>query len=354
MRKIVTMWCHNRQYFLDEICLLEAAKWHYKLGVGPVDVLVLKGYDIASEFTDELKGNGYTLHDASQIFSKLSQRFERLGKIYPEFLFMNFLRWLAIEAFFSPNSCACFDADLVLTSRICDDPVVQSSTFTSTSTAFVVINDPNWFRAYRELLETFNDDPHLFENIWNKDVDSNILQLSDAFKINEETFVRFLVKTGRVYNKFPECSYIIAPFIITLCNSILPYNNLSLPISYERRPGVGDFLNNQPLAYLHFQNHFKNLLGFHLLYKYVFDNIHPARLEPAFRLDNKTASRPDIILLQKSLKEMTIKGIFGVQHTDMFTRRRVMQEFLFDNDFSSVFNEYSWHFPSVFKASPIV
>lgn len=347
-RRIVPVWCHDRQYFLDEVCLLETAKWHAAFGIGPVDVLILKGYEIASEFSGQLEDLGYQLHDGSHLFAQLCERYARLRSIYPEFLFTNFMRWLAIDDYFRPKRCACFDADLVLTSGICDDPAIDGSTFTSTSTCFVVINSRAWFDGYREIIVLLNDEPELFASVWSKDVDPYVLQLADAFHVNEETLVRFLVKTQRVPNSYPSCEHIIAPFLLWLINGDLTYTRLSLPISYERKPGKGDFFNQRPLAYLHFQFHFKEYLAMHLLHKKVFGGVVPRRLEPFFRLDNHTSERPDVLRVQKALKQMAINGVFGKEHIDIFTRRRVMQEFLFDNDLRDVFSSSSWYEAGVF------
>lgn len=348
MRNVVMVWPDESDYLINEVALLEGAKWHQKVAKAPIDVLVIGDWSVVSPLKDQLADYNYTLHDGTHILKSLRSRYSNLYEKLPQFHFNGFMRWLCMDEYFKEQSYCSFDSDLVVTSDVLHNPIIADANFTSTSTCFVVMNGDWWLRGYREAISQMNDDNDRFMQRWNYVKDPFILGAADSFEVNEETLVRFLSKTAQIPNKLPEnYPYWITPLHLEYYNSQLCLQKIDLPAVYERAP-QGELLNGKPLTFLHFQYLFKEYLCTFLMFEKVFGINNLDRIEPEFFRRNGWSRRPDFLNLQQRLRDDVVNGRYGDEYRKLFTRRTAMEEFLFNRDLSGVFNDKNWHTPGFF------
>lgn len=351
MRKVVTIWAHAEDYLLREICLLEAARWHHKCGIRDIDVLCLYGLEHLNNSRSELESLGYRFHDASRQYAYLEKRYANLKSGRDVFIFNNLMRWMVIRDYFGVSEpFCCFDSDLVISSDILTSGALKGVTTTSSSTCFVAIHNPDWFSGYERLLQMFNDRPDSFQRLWDENKDDYIMRMADDRNpVNEESLVRFGIKLKEIPEEFPrDFPYYVVPFFLDFRGPHLPFDqNIELPVRY-RRSADGDYFNDKPLAYIHFQFLFKEYIAKHVMLKEIFGVEQPLRMEPQWMLDVNQATRPDIVQLTNNLRERCLRGEFGREYVEMFTRRYVMNKYLRDGDLSEVFSDRYWCTPGVF------
>lgn len=349
MRKVVIVWPDNTDYLINEVALAQGARWHQKFIKDPIDVLSMGPWNIIEPIRDELQNLNYRLHDASYILESLKTRYSHLYRKYPTFHFNGLMRWVVMDIFFQEEKYVSFDADLVICSDVLENKLLENSRFTPTSTCFNVINSREWLRQYITGINLMNDDPETFRADWERVKDDEMLGPADQFEVNEETFVRWLAKE-RTTNHFPtHLKYWCTPMHLAYFDGNFPLQQIATPIKYERTQ-QGEMLNGQPLAFIHFQYQFKEYLSSYVMLKYIMQVNSLEQLEPWFFHSSGRSRNPQFLEMQQKARDFFVHKHYRPDVSHVFTRKFVMEEFLFRGDFGRVFNDRIWHTPGVFAA----
>ena len=84
--------------------------------------------------------------------------------------------------------------------------------------------------------------------------------------------------------------------------------------------------------------------------KYIMDLHSLERLEPWFFKSSGRSRNIQLLELQQKTRDFFVFKHYQPDASHIFTRKFVMEEFLFRGDFSRVFNDKIWHTPGVFAS----
>ena len=277
-----TVWSNNKMFSNNYTPVLNIAKIyrHKKEIHHEWHILVLEGYQYYSGMVGPLKDLNCHLLDASSVYQEILAKYRGLYELYianggHNFHFNNTIRWLVASNYFNNANFLHTDIDLVIN----DEPqsIVGNDSLYMGSTCFVYIkNTAEFVDLYSSLLWDYASDNQRFHEQCKNLIEDQHQQnpwniFGRPFLDEEGLFYIFLRKNGYDWTSNTSDQYIYIPFMADMLSNIeTTYNRLSVlkPKHNEYKyKQYRHYLNNKPMAYMHYQYNFRLILAFYLLQK---------------------------------------------------------------------------------------
>jgi hypothetical protein len=266
-------------------CILETARLYrfFKKINYEWNILVLENYDRYAYIKEPLKDLNCNLIDLSHLFYEKSQEYISVYDLYKkneyhaDLQLKNTIRFLVANSYFGGEPFLNTDADLIIN----DEPdliVSKNKSLHMGSTCFVYIKDPDFVKIYEELLREITADPesyiekartiaqeyHPGQNAWSvmgpKPNNMSILE--------EGLFYVLLLRHNLDWKSTNQ--YLHIPFMYDLYQNLdsATWKRISLLQNSDNNYqfiNTKHYINNQPLAYMHYQYNFRFILSFYIL-----------------------------------------------------------------------------------------
>ena len=356
MQNIIVAWVNDPSKFEEHVPLKFIGERNLRLNYGnDFHVVFLEGFRLLSpSYAHSLRGLGYNLIDAHDIYMKFDQEFAALNR-FGNYEKKCFLRWLVIKELFPNENIIHYDGDIVLNESL-EKIVAMAKGLTfvlNGCPAFTIVSDSQWFKAYEIELRKFITDIEGYSEIaWQERKGweaSYFTKAAGSFfrKLitSDQDFISHLIHTGRlpqsdlcsVYKAFDGYLLIQNPLAINL---YVPF----IPLTYKRLDGVDYFFyerfdDSRPaeiykkrMLFWHMQSCFNFYLARSLFRSYI----------PIINFINVSYSNK--VRLWDALFHKKINQYFG--HA---SRLYVYRYFFGKGDFSVAMNNSIWHTRGVFK-----
>ncbi len=321
----MVLWLYSAEQYRNSTPINEIAEHAALLGFNDeeVDVLCLHGYEfIPEQDLAALKARRFVVRDASALYRSIATRYPNLRRLHPNHFFECFLRWIVLKEYYSGVPILAWDADIFLNEKLSKiHASFAGSTFTSSSTCFAALHDPNWLISYEKALVAYERDPQAYrDSIFNglrtkrrnasqqfetsffgpiiaKSLDERIAwdRLFDGTP--EEMLVDYLVRDGSLPHHLarPWGNYVVCPQPLLL--PLLAWHHpvgAGMPHSVPADGGEavlsyhdGQYFHaGRPLAFVHFQGALFRACAAHLIQNryfgtpgFIYDELYcaPAR-----------------------------------------------------------------------------
>lgn len=254
MQNVIIAWCKTNNIDFENFVPLEfVGKRNLKLGFqNNINVLFLEGFSfLSSGYKDSLKSLGYVLHDVSDIYLKLDQKYRKLDR-FGDYEKKCFLRWPVIETFFSNEKIVHYDGDIIFN----EDPKVilnkvKDKTFVLQGCpAFTVISDKIWFCQYKKELDFFAQDIEKYSaDAWKKrigwEVTFKTRWAGSRFRkiiTSDQDFISHLIHTGSIKQDSVEDLSLRLNDYMFFENPLFIHNyHDNFPYAYKRDKGIDFF-----------------------------------------------------------------------------------------------------------------
>lgn len=280
---------HNPNSPESADCILETARLYrnYKNIHHEWHILVLDNYDRYFHIVGPLRDLNCHIINVNHLFYEKYLKYQKIHDIYVNnkydvgSQFKNTVRLLIAHDFFSGEPFLNVDADLVVN----DEPnliVDANKCLHMGSTCFVYINDKNFPRLYNELLLEISADTNSFisklrdtatihhpnQNPW-----SILGPMPNNMGILEEGIFYAMLLQRRL-DWHIDNQYLHLPFIYDLHKDLNESNwkrisTLKSEKNQYNFINTKHYINNKPLAYMHYQQNFRFILAFYLLQKAI-------------------------------------------------------------------------------------
>lgn len=282
MRNVICCWNdRNPALFESHVPLLFSGRRNLELGFSnDIDLLFLHGLDLLGErYKEQLEEVGYRLHDVSDLYAANAARYAPLDT-FGRYEMKCFLRWPVIASYFHGDKIIHYDGDILFN----ENPAVigrllQGKTFVLQGCpAVTCISDLDWFSRYHEQLDLFVKNPEAYSaSAWRE---REGWQVSDTQKwagqrfreviSSDQDLISHLIHTDRIPQDRPsQLAGLLSPYAVfenPLYLHGCRFNNLPLPLSYERRFGI-DYIGGKRVLTWHMQCDFNLYLSTFLFRK---------------------------------------------------------------------------------------
>lgn len=342
MRSVVCAWCNsNSNQFENFVPLKFVGKHNLKLGFSnDIDIVFIEGFSLLDkDYIIALSNLGFKLHDASNLYSELCNRYVQLNQ-FGDYEKKCFLRWLVLEKYFAREPLIHFDGDIIFN----ENPKIISKILDGLTfilqgcPAVTAISNAIWFDQYRESLNHFVEDvPGFSAEVWQyrfdwEDAERTWTGLREREVISsDQDLFRHLLHTSAILQSSKEEIKEKLDCYVLFENPLYldAYYSELKPFKYQRKDGI-DFLSNRQVLLWHMQSSFNAYLGSYLQRKkyFWFMPFQQIRREGI-----------EIDLYNFLMKKRFLKR---------FSRIDVYQHFFQENDFKDVFQNDKWWSLGVF------
>lgn len=236
------------------------------------DVLFLEGIGLLPKtYCERLSDLGFRLHDCSDSFTRLKDRFSTLNR-FGEYERNCFLRWLVIDQFYAGSSFVHYDGDIVFnaTPEELERDFHGMTFMLQGCPAYTRVEDSLWLKNYLAELKKFasnierysaiawQERPAFLETyreqngaLWDREVISS-----------DQDLLQFLSLSGRIPNANAveierETSTALFQNPLVIGRDL----RMRLPVKYERRANL-DYLGACKVAFWHMQSDFCDYLAY--------------------------------------------------------------------------------------------
>lgn len=352
MKSVICVWCNkNSQAFEKQIPLEFLGYRNNALSFSnQIEILFLDGFDrIDEQYKNSLKQLGYNIHDCSNIFRLLDNKYKTLER-FGDYEKKCFLRWLVIHEYFCGEAIVHYDGDIVFN----ENPLIlqnkmQKKTFVLQGCpAVTCVSDQDWFNQYQTQLELFvNDIEEYSKQAWREREGWELSQenkwAGSRFRkiiSSDQDLFSHLIHTDRlIQNKPHEIMNFMSNYILfenPLYIHVYNYWNTKLPFKYERISNI-DFINEKRVAYWHMQSNFVKYLGEYINLKNILKIRNINLTNDLYELG--LSKKRYLYKFKRKIMEKFLKK---------YSRLDIYNFFFKEKDFSSVFNSRIWWKKGIF------
>ncbi|HTI97847.1 MAG TPA: FkbM family methyltransferase, partial [Dongiaceae bacterium] len=166
MKSVMIFWVYSAGQYATSVPLCEVAEHAALHGFNdePMTVLCLHGYEfVPAADRARLREQNFILEDVAPLFQKIAARYPNLRKRYANHFFECFLRWIVLKEWSGNTPVLAWDADIFFNEKLSRlHAEFAGSTFTSSSTCFAALHDPQWLEIYEQQLNRLEQNPEAF------------------------------------------------------------------------------------------------------------------------------------------------------------------------------------------------
>lgn len=276
-----TVWANSKSFAENYTPIVDIANIYrnQKNIHHPWHILVLHGYEYYKEYKDQLQNLNCYICDVSNIYHEILYQYRNIHNLYINnnghcFHTNNTLRWSIAARYFENQDFLHTDIDLIIN----DEPqnITANTSLYMGSTCFVNIKNVKEFKyLYTSMLHEYADDPTKFYQkitlTLEEDRDNDPWGIFSYPFLTEEALFYIFLKTHNLDWSDRRGLYIHIPFIASMFGKIQKrfdrQSDLKPEYNVYTHKDHRHFINNSPMAYMHYQYNFRLILSFYLLQK---------------------------------------------------------------------------------------